>query len=294
MTRGPALALALVLLALAGCAGTAGTPRTARAPAVPSASPTADSVTIALWSFDESGGTRVTDSGPFRLDGTAGLDTRTDFGRYRGARVFQRLQDSFMYVGYNPALDAATSFTIEAWVNINSVTPYEMQVIAGRWTPVPNTQSWVLGVTGKRYHVPQVAIESPEWFLPMVGLAPSQRLVFGYLPATAGGVKGYTSNSDVPLGRWVHVAATLNGELVCLYIDGRLDAQFATHDTIRPSLAPLLVGNTFDPRYLTAFGGDLRIDPEANATFWYQFDGTLDELRLSRSARARFESAPRR
>jgi hypothetical protein len=294
VTRAPALALALVLLALAGCAGTAGTPRAPRAPAAPSVPPAADSVTIALWRFDESGGTRVADSGPFRLDGVAGLDTRTDFGRYRGARVFQRLQDSFVDVGYNPALDAAGSFTIEAWVNINTVTPYEMQVIAGRWTPVPNTQSWVLGVSGNRYHVPQVPTESPEWFLSMVGLAPPQRLVFGFLPAKAGSVKGYTSNSDVPLGRWVHVAATLDGELVCLYIDGRLDAQFATHDTIRPSLAPLLVGNVFDPRYLTSFGGDLRIDPEANATFWYQFDGTLDELRLSRAARARFESAPPR
>jgi Concanavalin A-like lectin/glucanases superfamily len=294
-----ALGLALVAVLgfapLAGCAGASHGPHAAkapRAPAVASVPPAPDSVTLALWHFDEDGGTRAADAGPFRLDGIAGIDTHTDFGRYRTARVFQRTNDSFVYVGYNPALEAPGSFTVEAWVNINTVTPYEMQVIAGRWTPVPNTQGWVLGISGNRYHYPLVPVESPGWFLPLVGLAPAQHLVFGFTPATAGDVKGYASNTDLPMGRWVHVAATLDGQTVRLYIDGRLDAQFASHDTIRPTQAPLMVGNAFDPRYLTSFGGDLRIDTQANVTMFYQFDGAVDELRLSSAARSRFESAP--
>ena len=128
----------------------------------------------------------------------------------------------------------------------------------------------------------------------MIGLAPSQRLVFGYQPALAGAVRGFFSTSDLPLARWVHVAASLDGEVVRLYIDGRLDAQFATTGTIRPTEAPLLLGSAFDPRHLTSFGGDLRMDPNADVTVYYPFVGAIDEVRLSGVARTQFESAPLR
>jgi hypothetical protein len=295
MTRAPStLLLALALLAaLAGSAAGEKAPKKPKAPHIPPVAPVADSVTIALWRFDENGGTRAADTGPFHLDGAAGIDTRTDFGRYRSARLFGRSVDSWVAVPYSPSFENHPGFTVEAWVRVDSLATYELSVIAARWTPAANQQGWVLGVTGHSLHAP-VVNEGPDWFQTIVGLAPPQRLVFGYQPALAGAPIGFSSIADLPIGRWAHVAATLDGQVVKLYVDGKLDSQFATSGTIRPTEAPLLMGSTFDPRHLTSFGGDLRMDPNASVTVYYPFVGALDEVRLSGVARTLFESAPPR
>src|SRR5512140_3166890 len=129
-----ALAAACALAAL--LPGGADAARKPKKPRVVPAAPAADSVTIGLWHFDENGGTRAADAGPRGLDGTAGLETRTDFGRYKSARLFQRSPDSFVLVPWNAALNAGEGFTVEAWVRIDSVATYELQVIAARWTPI--------------------------------------------------------------------------------------------------------------------------------------------------------------
>lgn len=284
----------LRVLAIAGMLLAAGafakTPKLARVPPV---APVADSGTIALWRLDENGGTRAADSGPAHLDGIAGSDTRTEFGRYRSARRFERSTDSWVIVPFAPAFEGRRGFTIEAWVRVDSVAIHEMQVIAARWSPVPNQQAWVFGVSGRNLAPPDVPL-SPGWFRSLVGFAPPQRLVFGYQPLLAGAARGFFSTTDLPLGRWVHVAASLDGEVVRLFVDGQLDAQFQTTGPTRPTESPLLLGSAFDPRHLTSFGGDLRMDPNAAITVYYPLVGALDEVRLSSVARMRFESAPLR
>ena len=297
MAAGIRIALAVAALALAaGCAGTgAGRgPHAARVPRVrhAPAPPEADSVTIALWRFDENGGTRCGDAGPFRLTGTAGLDTHTDFGRFRSARVFQRgLVQSFAEVPFNPEMNSSRGFTVETWVYLNSTSPYELQALAARWTPVPNQQSWVLGVTGQHYSYPNVGTDSPGWFnTETLGFSPNH-VVFIYQPAEAAGDKAYASTGELPLQRWVHVAVTLDSRSVRFWINGQPDAQFATLQTLRDSDAPLVMGNVFDTRRLTDFGGDLRVDETLPSPLtFYQLDGDLDEMRLSNAARRSFES----
>jgi hypothetical protein len=285
----------LLALAVAGALFAPGafakTPKAPKPPRVPAVAPVVDSATVALWHLDENGGTRAADSGPANLDGTAGDDTRTEFGRYRSARLFERSVDSWVIVPYAPALEGHPGFTIEAWVRVDSVATWELQVIAARWSPVPNQQAWVFGVSGRNLAPPDVPL-SPGWFRSLVGLAPPQRLVFGYQPRLAGAARGFFSTIELPLGRWVHVAASLDGEVVRLFVQGQLDAQFQTTGPIRPTEAPLLLGSAFDPRHLTSFGGDLRMDPNAGITVYYPLVGALDEVRLSSVARARFESAP--
>jgi hypothetical protein len=87
------------------------------------------------------------------------------------------------------------------------------------------------------------------------------------------------------------VAATVDGEIVRLYIDGRLDVQVAVPNGIHRSDAPLVVGNVLDPRKLTEFGSDLRMDPNNLPLPYYALNGSVDELRLSNAARTSFESA---
>ncbi len=281
-----AAALSFALLAPPAAAGS----KKPRAPRLPPAPPVADSVTVGLWSMDENGGPLVSDSGPFRLRGTAGGDTRTDFGRFRSARVFTRSQQSFVVVPRNPVLDVPHGFTIEAWVQANSLSDYELEVIAARWSPVPGEQSWVLGVAGLRQAYPIVPAGAPGIFERVVADQPVGRLLFVMQPAQAAAPVAFASGGALPLGRWVHVAATVDGQAVRLYLDGRLDAQYATGQTVRGSFAPLVFGNLVDERRLTDIGGPLQIDGTSDYSPYYGFDGVIDEVRLSNTARTRFES----
>ena len=286
-TLGRVLAFVL-MLTLASCAGKKGAQPPAP-PAGPVAAPAADSVTIGLWRFDENGGTRCADSGPYRLHAIAGDDTRTDFGRFRSARSFQRSVQSFVYSPYNPVMDSPRGFTIEAWIDMRSVAPYELEPIAARWSTVPGEQSWILGVVGQKLYK-----DSPGLFDDMVVGAPQNHLVFGFVPENAAAARGTYSITALPTGRWVHVAATCDGEVVRLYVDGRMDAQAVIASGIRPSAAPLVVGSIFNERKLTDFGGDLRLENLTNDALLYQFDGSIDEVRLSATARHTFDSAPLR
>ncbi len=285
--------LAFVLLAALLAAGTVAAKKKPREPRPPKQAPTApvaDSATVALWSFDENGGPVVGDSGPFRLRGTAGPDTRTDFGRFRSARVFTRTLQSFVYVPRNPALDVTGGFTVEAWFQPASWSNYEMSVIAARWSPVPGEQSWVLGVAGLKQS-PPVAGLAPAVFVQAMAVVPTGRVTFVMQPAEAAAPVAYWSATAIRLDHWVHVAATVDGTVVRIWLDGRLDAQYATTSTVRASDAPLVVGDYLDERRLSDLSGQLELDENApDYSAYYGFDGAIDELRLSDTARLRFES----
>ena len=89
------------------------------------------------------------------------------------------------------------------------------------------------------------------------------------------------------------MAASYDGRVVKLWIDGRLDAQYASLGRIRSTQAPLEIGNTIDPHVLSTFGGDLRASNTADPTPYYAFDGSIDEVRLSNVPRSAFESVKR-
>jgi hypothetical protein len=292
--HGCAGAVALIAaLALGGCAhgGPATGAHAAGKGNDAASAPAADSVTIALWRMDETAGTRVADSGPFRLEGVAGLDTRTSFGRYGRARVFTRSIDSFAQVPWNPELEAPDGFTIEAWIWLNSYGTWEDTPIAGRWFGSTGDRSWLFSVVGQSFRPPFAPAVSPGDHSDLVGLASNGLLMFAFLPEDAGSPRPYYSSRPIELQRWTHVAATFDGSVVRLWIDGVLDAQYASVGHLRASQAPLQIGNAIDPRFLSSFGGDLRADPARLSNPFYAFDGMIDELRLSSAARTDFGSA---
>ena len=282
-------AVALGLLALAACARNVRRPDlTADTPGTP-----ADSVTVALWRMDETGGIHVADAGPSRLDAIAGPDTRTIFGRFRGARLFTSSSNSFLYVPYSPLLDAQSALSIEAWIAPNAYTPYEDSPIATRWSPITAEHSWMFSIVGSnvpaRLRPEEFGIGTgPLWHQEFVRGIPAGRLLFVFQPEDAGAPRVFYSLSAIELQRWTHVAVTFDGQVVRFFVNGQPDGTFATAGRIRASQAPLLVGNFFDPRFLTDFGGDLRQGPTTDAVPWYALDGGIDELRLSRAARTEF------
>lgn len=255
--------------------------------------PAADPGTLGLWHMDETLGTQIPDSGPNALLGVAGLETRSDYGRFGRARVFTLSIDSFIEVPYNPALDAPASFTIEAWVKPNSYGNYEDTPIIARWTAQNADHSWILSIAGNQLRPPVVPLPSPGDHAALVGAAAAGTLYFAFQPADAGVPRAYYSTRQIELSRWTHVAASYDGRVIRLWIDGRLDSQYASLGRIRTTRAPLEIGNTIDPHVLSTFGGDLRASNTSDTTPYYAFDGMIDEVRLSNVPRDVFESVRR-
>jgi len=279
----------LMALGLPACAKHG--PNALRAPANSPVPPAADSVTVGLWRFDERAGIHAADASPFQLAGTFGQDTRLEFGRYHGARAFTATSQSWVFIPYNPVMESPRGFTVEAWVYLNDYSRFELSSIAMRWTPVPNEQSWLLGVVGSKLGPPTITTASPGWFDQEVATFNTGHILFAFRPELAAGTQSFASTATIPKQRWVHVAASVDGEVVRIFIDGRLDVQVAIANGIHRSTAPLVVGNAIDPRLLTEFGSDLRMDPNNLPLPYYALNGIVDELRLSNVARRSFESA---
>jgi len=283
VSRARAATAALALAACAGCA---------RAPSVPDlrvgfGPPPVDTATVALWRMDESAGPRVTDTGPYRLDGAAGRDARTDFGRYGGARAFEESRQSFILVPYDERLETGVAMTIEAWVFPNAYGPAEGGPIVSRWDEQPNEKSWLLTIAGRKIYVGQLATPSPGYLADLVAFAPVGHLVFVFQPAAAGTPHTYVSTRPIELDRWTHVAASYDGEIVRLFVDGVVDAQFEQLDRIRPSTAPLQIGNYVDPR-LVEWSSEVPVAVGGDPNPYYAFFGAIDEVRLSDVARTSF------
>jgi len=287
MTTARRVALALLVVMLAGCASTG--PR--KGYGVEVSAPGPDSVTAGLWHFDETGGTRVIDSGPHHLDGRAGLDSRTDFGRFRNGRLFTRSIDSFVAVPYHPSLDGPRGITIEAWLQPAEFGPYEMTPVAARWTLRADEQSWLFGVMGRNTPAAMSSLPSPGYVSGFVGSGREGQLVFVIQPEEAGAPRSFYSSAVLELNRWTHVAVTFDGTVVRFFINGQLDSQYAIRGHIRASRVPLLLANFFDYRWLSDFGGDLRVDTMFDTNPYYAYSGLIDELRISTIARADFPYA---
>ncbi len=279
-----AAGLLLFGLLVAGCAHRGGTSSTG---GNKSESPEPDSVTVGLWRFNETAGARNADSGPFRLDGTSGIDARSDFGRFGGARRFQRTLQSFVFVPQNPVLQPPDAFTCEVWINPIEFGQYELTPIAGCWTEEPGHQSWLFGLGGQLLKPPIARLPSPGFFNTLVSGPIPGRLVFALMPDEAGAQRLFVSARAIRIERWTHVAVTFDGQIVKFYIDGLLDSQYAFRGRIRQSLAPMVVGNYIDPRSLSGFGGNLRAE-QSDGNPYYALVGSLDELRISNTARSVF------
>ncbi len=248
--------------------------------------PAADDSTVALYHFDETSGITCADSGPQGLAGTYGQDAQPTFGRFRNARSFGGSINSFVLVPTSPALELGPTWTIEAWVNVASYAPFELSVIASRWTQSANEQSWVLAVAGRNLPFAANMPAPPNVFTPIVGAVATGRLLFIVQPAEANPPRAFASTRAIESNRWTHVAVSCDNAVLRLYLDGRLDSQYALNRAaVRASAAPLVIGSVVDPRWLAHVQGPLQVDPSTSQLPYYAFQGSIDELRLSRVAR---------
>ena len=274
------LLVALGALALASCAHAPGNAPLARGLAW-TAPPAADDSTVALFRLDESAGLAFEDDLPGHAPGAYGGDTQPTFGRFRSARRFTQSINSFAYVPPSTALELGPRWTIELWVNPSAYGSFEMSVLAARWTESANEQSWVLGIVGRDQPLGAGMPAPPDVFTTIVGGQPLGRIVFVLQPQGATPARAFVSTRAVDVGRWTHVGVTYDGAVLRFYLDGRLDAQYASTDGVRASEAPLVIGNLIDPRWLTRDQGPLRVDPALGKLPYFAFEGAIDDVRLS-------------
>lgn len=274
-----ALILALGLSAASCAHGVGRDHASATAPAV-------DSATVVLWRMDEPGGFNVGDSGPHHLTARAGGDVGTDFGRFRGARVFTHSIESFLYVPYAALLETGPEISVEAWIQPTALVTSELAPIVGRWSEQANEQSWMFGIVGPNLGEP--GLTSPGFLSEFVPLGQPAHLMFGFQPADASVPVSYFSSAEIEFGRWTHVAVAYDGHEVLFYIDGRLDSQYAFEGRIRPSQAPLLFANYFDTRWITDLGDRPQVGSGVDRIPHYAYQGMIDELRISDVARSVF------
>ena len=248
--------------------------------------PAIDSATVALWRLDEPGGYSAADLGLRHLDLRAGVDTGTDFGRFRGARSFTRSIDSFLYAPWPADLDPGAALSIDAWIEPSAWGAGELTPLVARWSPPTNDLSWLFGIVGSNL-TPTTDV-SPGLLTRLVELGAPGHLAFVLQPADAGLPLTYYSSVEIDLDRWSHVAVTYDGAEVRFYVDGRLDSQFASGARIRASRAPLLIGNFFDTRWIVDLGAGSKVGPGAVRTTAYAYEGLMDEIRISDVARQSF------
>jgi hypothetical protein len=169
----------------------------------------------------------------FRADTAARrLDARRATARsHANARIERGSLDLRQggHVAFNhlPEFDLRHAFSVSCWVNLDRVTEMPVVLSCGQW----QGDGWFLQILGKRW----------RWYL--------------------GGVA--CDGGDPPAGRWVHVAATFDGQTAHVYQDGARVVSTRCTPSLTPWPGPLTVGQ-YAPGPAAA----------------YQVDGRIAELRI--------------
>jgi uncharacterized repeat protein (TIGR01451 family) len=151
-------------------------------------------------------------------------------------------QGSLISVPDHASLDF-TQFTFDAWVRVDAINTLNMPIIwKGNNSGSDFTTPYALTVLGSSSGSPgKLALFITN------GIASSQALI---------------SNATLPIGTFTHIAATVNGSNLKLYINGALDNSAVKTVTLFNSAFPLQIGSL------------------AGATSNNFFNGVIDELEL--------------
>jgi hypothetical protein len=190
----------------------------------------------ALWLFDEGQGTKAMDSSGNGCDGEIN-GAKYVPGKYGTGLEFDG--KSFVNIGFPKALqeDIVGPFTVETWIKIDKAPPADHSTI--------------------------------------IVMQTSGALAIGFTSSTGGGFYGYAGDNvkltdpDVfPVGEWVHVAQTFDGEIQKLYRNGE---EIASQNAINAN---------FDHPLDTPW----TIGAWSTHGQYFLQDATVDEMRISDEA----------
>ena len=182
--------------------------------------PTADKAVMLYFSFDEGVGDTVKDLSGNNNDGVITKAQGVD-GKYNKALEFNG-KDTGVEVAGSATLDLQKGMTLAAWV---FKTEYLLNNNGETMISKKQGGAYCLEIHGWNTRFPQKLSTEP-------------RISGTYHPLG--------SDEDFPLGRWAHAAATYDGEMVRLYLDGQLVKEEKWPGTIDVNGANLYVGAESD------------------------------------------------
>lgn len=161
----------------------------------------ADVNTVGLWHMNETSGTTVNDSSGRGNNGTATGTTIVD-GKLGKARSFNGSSD---YINIaNEVVTVSTNYTVEAWINLNSVSG--VNYIFSEIDSSYNIGDFCFRTSGSNVQLAKYRLNSN----------------------VANNVDVFSSNQTVTTGKWYHVAATNDNGIMKVYINGVPDSASPT------------------------------------------------------------------
>jgi hypothetical protein len=185
---------------------------------------------VAYYHFDDGAGSTAIDSSGRGNAGTLSNASWSNSGKYGGALSFNGT-NSIVNVADSDSLDLSSAMTLEAWVMPTTVTGYRTVMMK----EVPGDLSYALyaGDTGGRPNA------------------------WGRVGTKSTGVAGA---SGLPLNAWSHVAATYDGAVIALYVNGTQVASKAMSGALATSASPFHIGgNTVWGEYFAGLIDEVRV-----------------------------------
>ena len=150
------------------------------------------------WGFDEGSGSTTADQSGRGNNGTLANTAWTTAGRYNGALTFNGTS-SIVNVPDSSSLDLTTAMTLEAWVRPTAL---------GNWRTVLFKEQ-----SGNLVYALYSNVTP--------GNVPAVELNIG------GTIRSLNGTSALPSGTWAHLAATYDGSIIRLYVNGTQVSQLA-------------------------------------------------------------------
>ena len=154
---------------------------------------------------------------------------------------------------------AAQPFTIEAWIRPTSIKT--IATLDANGNPDPLALEYgniIIGDSGEG--------GGNNWSLQLF----NNKLTFYRYNSALGGPRFFTSNTQIPLNAWTHVAVSYDGtSTLLIFINGVLDATFGDYSPPDTQYNVITIGNLFGAGSLPASGGA------------YAYEGYITNLRIN-------------
>ena len=194
---------------------------------------------VGYWKFDEGSGTTASDSSGNGNTGTLHGGATWTVGKSANALDFNGV-NGYVQIPQSSSLDVTAQVTVEAWVCLRAY----------------------VDSVGEESHLVSRSDGSGG---PLYVLGTHTN---GTISCDTGPFTGYHSSvATLPLNSWTHLAMTYNGTIVCLYINGLLDSNYAQSGSIPTTTNWLAIGC----KPTGTHGGP--------GTYAYT-NGTIDEVRI--------------